>query len=87
MKLKMMAIKYRTEIIETDEYLTSKTCSNCKKINDNLKGNKVFSCQNCELVIDRDINASINIYKNRTLSSSSPSKKRAIRIIDNYKEL
>lgn len=87
MKLKMMAIKYGTEIIETDEYLTSKTCSNCKKINDNLKGNKVFSCQNCELVIDRDINASINIYKNRTLSRSSPSKKRVIRIIDNYKEL
>ncbi len=36
---------------------------------------KVFCCNNCKLNIDRDINASINIYKNRILTSSSPSKK------------
>ena len=78
MKLKTMAIKFGCNIIETDEYLTSKTCSKCKTINENLKGNKVFSCQNCNLEIDRDINASINIYKNRTLTRSGPSKKANI---------
>jgi putative transposase len=68
MKLKMMAIKFGTNIIETDEYLTSKCCSNCKKINDALGSSKIFNCNHCDLKIDRDINASINIYKNRTLS-------------------
>jgi len=78
MKLKLMAIKFGCKIIETDEYLTSKTCSKCKTINENLKGNKFFSCQNCNLEIDRDINASINIYKNRTLTRSGPQKKAVI---------
>ena len=78
MKLKLMAIKFGCKIIETDEYLTSKTCSKCRTINENLKGNKVFSCQNCNLEIDRDINASINIYKNRTLTRSGPQKKANI---------
>jgi transposase len=75
MKLKQMSVKFGCKIFETDEYLTSKTCSKCKFINDNLKGNKIYDCPNCKLKIDRDINASINIYKNRTLSRSGPSKK------------
>ncbi len=75
MKLKSMAIKFGCKIIETDEYLTSKNCSKCKTTNDNLKGSKIFNCPNCNLEIDRDINASINIYKNRTLSRSSPSER------------
>jgi len=78
MKLKTMAVKFGCKIIETDEYLTSKTCSKCKTINENLNGNKVFSCQDCNLKIDRDINASINIYKNRTLSRSGLLKKANI---------
>ena len=32
-----MAVKFRCKIIETDEYLTSKTCSKCKTINENFK--------------------------------------------------
>jgi transposase len=75
MKLKQMAKKFECKIFETDEYLTSKTCSRCKFINDNLKGNKIYDCPNCKLKIDRDINASINIYKNRTLTRSGPLKK------------
>jgi transposase len=74
-KLKQMSVKFGCKIFETDEYLTSKTCSRCKFINDNLKGNKNYDCPNCKLRIDRDINASINIYKNRTLTRSGPLKK------------
>jgi putative transposase len=70
MKLKQMAVKYGTKIIEVNEYLTSKNCHNCNKINDNLGANKVFDCPNCKTIMDRDINASINIYINRTLSRS-----------------
>lgn len=75
MKLKQMSVKYDNNIIEHNEYLTSKNCSNCKTTNDNLGSNKIFNCKHCNLSIDRDINASINIYKNRVLTRSSPLKK------------
>jgi putative transposase len=74
MKLKQMSVKYENNIIEHDEYLTSKNCSKCGKTNDNLRSNKIFDCVNCNLSIDRDINASINIYKNRILKRSNPLK-------------
>ena len=67
MKLKSMAPKFNCIIIEHDEFMTSKTCSNCKTINKNLGSSKIFNCCNCKLNIDRDINASINIYKNKNL--------------------
>ena len=74
MKLKQMATKFETTIIETNEYLTSKCCSNCETIKDSLGSNKIYECDKCKLIIDRDINASINIYKNRILTRSNPLK-------------
>ena len=47
-------------VIGTEEY-TSKTCTNCLKINYDLGSNKTFRCPNCSLVIDRDINGARNI--------------------------
>jgi IS605 OrfB family transposase len=67
-KLKARAFKFGCKITEVSEYLTSKTCSNCKVINDKLGSSKIFSCSSCKLCIDRDINASINIYKNEILT-------------------
>ena len=34
----------------------------CKNIKQDLKGEKIYNCSECNLVIDRDINAAINIY-------------------------
>ena len=68
MKLHSMSKKFDANIIETDEYLTSKCCSNCKNIKDDLGSAKLYMCTKCNIVINRDINASINIYKNRILS-------------------
>ena len=68
MKLHLMANKFDATIKETDEYLTSKCCSNCKNIKDDLGSAKIYTCTKCNLILDRDINASINIYKNRILS-------------------
>ena len=75
MKLKQMAVKYGSKITEVSAYLTSKNCHNCKTTNDKLKSSKLFICENCNLVMDRDINAAINIYKNRILNRSCPIKK------------
>ena len=61
--LKLNCKKYNTKVNEVSEYMTSKTCSSCKNIKKDLGANKVYNCDKCKLVIDRDINASINILK------------------------
>jgi transposase len=62
MKLHQMKVKYNNKINEIDEYMTSKKCCNCQNINKKLKAEKIYKCSKCKLIIDRDINASINIY-------------------------
>ena len=62
MKLHQMKIKYNNNINEIDEYMTSKKCCNCQNINKKLTSEKIYKCDKCKILIDRDINASINIY-------------------------
>ena len=52
------------ELVVADRfYPSSKTCSQCGKIKDDLKlKDRVYNC-NCGLYIDRDLNASINLSK------------------------
>ena len=45
-------------------YPSSKSCSSCSYINNNLKlTDRVWLCPNCGLTLDRDLNAAINIFK------------------------
>lgn len=46
-------------IVCTEEY-TSKTCGRCGCIV-NIGSNEIFNCNNCNLIVDRDINGSRNI--------------------------
>ena len=62
-RLKLMAKGLACKINEIDEYMTSRTCSKCSNIKNDLGSNKIYECSNCNLTIDRDMNASINIYK------------------------
>ena len=62
MKLLMMSKRTNTKVNLVSEYLTSKKCSNCKNIHNNLGSNKLYDCSKCKIKIDRDVNASINIY-------------------------
>ena len=61
--IKKMAIKYKSNVKDINEYMTSKTCHNCQNIHKDLGANKVYKCEKCKIKIDRDINASINMYK------------------------
>lgn len=47
---------------KSDEYCTSKTCSNCGYFKKDLGSNKIYNCNRCGMKLDRDINASKNIY-------------------------
>lgn len=51
---------YNQVIICTEEF-TSKTCTNCGKLNDELGFSEVFTCPTCGLVIDRDENGARNV--------------------------
>ena len=71
--LKLSHYSFRQRLIEkayeyigfnvytVNEAYTSKTCSNCGNIYD-IGSSKTYSCKNCNIVIDRDINASRNIF-------------------------
>jgi putative transposase len=63
--LKVIAKKYNCKIVLIDEYNTSKECHNCKNKNDDLGGQKIYSCKTCKVELDRDVNASINIYNRK----------------------
>lgn len=45
-----------------DEWMTSKMCSNCGNIKKDLGGKKIYECEKCKIVIDRDVNGARNIY-------------------------
>jgi transposase len=47
-----------------DERLTTKLCHNCGYYNDTHQDNRTYKCDNCYIIVDRDVNSSINI-KNR----------------------
>ena len=44
-------------------YASSKTCSFCGHKKDDLRlSDRIYRCEHCGAVIDRDMNASINLY-------------------------
>lgn len=53
------------QLIKIDKwYPSSKTCSQCGCVNENLKlSDRTYGCKDCGLVIDRDYNASLNIKR------------------------
>jgi putative transposase len=42
--------------------MTSKMCSICGNIKEDLGGNETYKCQKCGTCIERDINGARNIY-------------------------
>ena len=56
---------YGKELVKINQwYPSSKTCSNCNHIHDELKlSDRKWTCSKCGTSHDRDINAAINIYR------------------------
>ncbi|MGH9638033.1 MAG: RNA-guided endonuclease InsQ/TnpB family protein [Candidatus Angelobacter sp.] len=57
---------------------SSKTCSACGWVNDNLTlANRIFRCEQCGQSSDRDLNAAINLSNLSTLAASSAESQNA----------
>lgn len=71
--LEYKANRNDVKIIYADRFFaSSKTCSCCGEIKRNLKlRDRVFNCSQCGSVIDRDYNASLNLYRLGCSTASS----------------
>lgn len=67
---------YGTEVVVADRWFpSSKTCSGCGTINANLTlADRTYDCAVCALVIDRDVNAAINLAR-YTPPTATPKKR------------
>jgi len=61
-RLQSKCKEYNVEYKEVDESYTSKTCGGCGVIKENLGCSKVFKCDSCDFVCDRDVNGARNIH-------------------------
>ncbi|MDQ1539129.1 MAG: putative transposase, partial [Actinomycetota bacterium] len=64
-QLEYKAAWYGTEVMVADRWFpSSKTCSGCGTINTSLTlSDRVYACGACALVIDRDVNAAVNLAR------------------------
>lgn len=53
--------EYDNQVFVVDESYTSKTCGKCGQLNHKLGSNKVYICNDCHEIFDRDINGARNI--------------------------
>ena len=62
-QLKYKSVWYGCKIVEADRFFpSSKKCSRCGNIKHDLKlSDRIYNCDNCGLIIDRDLNASYNL--------------------------
>ena len=70
-KLEWKCEKYGSYFIKVDPNYTSMSCCKCGTIKEDLKlSDRVFICECCGNIIDRDLNAAINIRERGKLSLS-----------------
>jgi len=61
-KLKYKCLCRNIDLKIVEEYYTSKMCTCCGNIKNDLKGNKNYNCKVCKISINRDYNGSRNIF-------------------------
>ena len=61
MKSKFKCKEYKRKLILVNESFTSKTCTKCGNLKNDLGSSKVYNCKNCGISIDRDHNGARNI--------------------------
>lgn len=75
-QLEYKAAWYGTELVVSDRWFpSSKTCSGCGEVKRDLTlAERIYECSSCELVVNRDVNAAVNLarYREATKTPSPP---------------
>ncbi len=73
-QLAYKATWYGTELVVADRWFpSSKTCSGCGALHGDLTlSDRVYECGSCGLVLDRDVNAAVNLARYTAPSKTSP---------------
>jgi len=66
-RLLYKAYVYGKKVFMVPEHYTTKTCSCCGTINNNVGSKEVFACGNCKMVTGRDMNASKNMMLHKSV--------------------
>jgi len=61
-RLQFKCIENNVNYFEVNEFMTSKTCSCCGHIKEDLGLNKEYNCMNCGVKMHRDFNGARCIY-------------------------
>ena len=59
--MKEKAEEYQASYAENNERYTSQACGNCGKLKKDLGANKVYECDSCGFIYDRDLNGARGI--------------------------
>ena len=66
-RLLYKAFVYGKKVLMVPEHYTTKTCSCCGTINDQVGSKEIFSCGSCNMVTGRDMNASKNMMLHKSV--------------------
>ena len=62
-KLQSMSQQLGIDVVKVSPHYTSQTCSKCGTTDKNNRNGQIYHCSVCNLEIDADYNASINILR------------------------
>jgi putative transposase len=73
-QLEYKAAWYGTELVVADRWFpSSKTCSGCGIIKTDLTlADRIYHCASCGVVIDRDVNAAVNLARYAPSATAPP---------------
>jgi len=74
-KLERFTEENGVQLVKVNPAYTSQTCSKCGTVDKSSRSGEWFHCQYCNLEIDADFNAAINIYNRGVYSLSDPKSK------------
>ena len=58
------------QVIKVDPKNTTKQCSSCGNIQEIKLSTRVYNCEKCGMILDRDLNAAINILARAELADA-----------------
>lgn len=74
-KLERFTEENGVQLVKVNPAYTSQTCSKCGTVDKSSRSGEWFHCQYCNLEIDADFNAAINIYNRGVYNLSDPKSK------------